>query len=324
MPATVPMLTAVMMAAVPVSVAAAAPTSDADRRAILAEVAATAPEMERAALAIWDYAEQGFQETRSSALLQAQLRAAGFTVQAGVAGMPTAFVARFRTGDGPVIGLLAEFDALPGLAQAALPHREPIAGRDAGHACGHNLLGAATVAAAVAARRWMAANHVAGELRVYGAPAEEGGSGIVFMVRAGLVRDIDAMLHWHPGDRNFASQGRTLANISGTFRFTGIASHAAVAPERGRSALDGVEAMDLMVNQMREHVPQETRIHYVITNGGKAPNVVPETAEVYYYVRHPDRRWYATSSTGWTRPPGARHWAPAPRSASTKSAVFSG
>ncbi len=268
--------------------AAAAPTSDADRRMILAEVAAAEPEMRRAALAIWDYAERGFQERRSSALLQAQLRAAGFTVKAGIAGMPTAFVASFRTGDGPVIGLLAEFDALPGLAQAALPRRAPIAGRAAGHACGHNLLGAAAVAAAVASRRWMVANHVAGELRVYGAPAEEGGSGKVFLVRDGWMRDVDAMLHWHPGDRNSASQGRTLANISGTFRFTGIASHAAIAPERGRSALDGVEAMNMMVNQMREHVPQETRIHYVITNGGKAANVVPETAEVHYYVRHPD------------------------------------
>ncbi len=282
--------TALLLTTMTAMPAAAAPTTDADRTAILADVAAAEPEMTRAALAIWGYAETGFHETRSSALLQAQLKAAGFTIETGVAGMPTAFIARFRNGVGPVIGMLAEFDALPGLAQAAVPRLSPIDGQAAGHACGHNLFGAASVAAAVAVRRWMVANHVAGELRVYGTPAEEGGSGKVFMVRAGSMNDVDAMLHWHPGDRNSASQGRTLANISGKFRFTGIAAHAAIAPDRGRSALDGVEAMDMMVNQMREHVPQETRIHYVITDGGKAPNVVPATAEVYYYIRHPDQR----------------------------------
>lgn len=276
-----------LLAPVPSS---AAPLDAAGRAALLSEVATLGPQMDRAALDIWRFAELGFAEKRSSALLQAQLRAAGFTVEAGVAGMPTAFVARYKSGSGPVIGVLAEFDALPGLSQAAEPVRKPVPGQQAGHACGHNLLGAASVAAAIAVRRWMAANNVAGEIRVYGAPAEEGGSGKVFLVRAGLMQDVGAMLHWHPADRNSASQGRTLANISGKFRFTGIASHASIAPHAGRSALDGVEAMDMMVNQLREHVPQESRIHYIISNGGSAPNVVPETAEAYYYVRHPDQK----------------------------------
>lgn len=274
----------------------AGPLSEADRAGILAEVDRGAPAMARNALQIWSWAEVGFQETKSSGLLQKELKTAGFQVTPGVAGMPTAFVASFRNGakdaDTPVIGILAEFDALPGLSQAAEPARHPLDGI-AGHACGHNLFGAASVAAAIATKNWMVAHGIKGELRVYGAPAEEGGSGKVFLVRSGLTKDVSAMLHWHPGDDYSAMQGHALANVSAKFRFHGLASHAAAAPERGRSALDGVEAMDNMVNMMREHVPQETRIHYIITDGGKAPNVVPDTAEVYYYVRHPDQQQVA-------------------------------
>lgn len=284
-PAT--LLIAALMLASQASSALAGP-SEADRAAILASADGYEPHLRSTALALWGYAELGFQERQSSARLQEELRAAGFTVKAGVAGMPTAFVATYRTGLGPVIGLLAEFDALPGFSQAAEPRKAPLAGVENGHACGHNLFGAASVGAAIAVRRWMEASGVKGEIRLYGAPAEEGGSGKVFLVRAGLMPDVDAMLHWHPADANGASQGRTLASISGKFRFHGVASHAAMAPEKGRSALDGVEALDYMVNMMREHVPQDARIHYVITNGGKAPNVVPDFAEAYYYIRHPD------------------------------------
>jgi len=269
--------------------ALAGPLSDGDRMAIMADVDKGSQALSSTALQIWNYAELGFQEEKSSALLQKELKAAGFKVEAGVAGMPTAFIASFRTGDGPIIGLLAEFDALPGLSQAAAPEHKPQPGVPNGHGCGHNLFGAASVAAAIATKDWMVAHGVKGELRLYGAPAEEGGSGKVFLVRAGLTKDVSAMLHWHPGADYNASQGHALANMSGKFRFHGVAAHAAAAPERGRSALDGVEAMDNMVNMMREHIPQETRIHYVITDGGKAPNVVPDTAEVYYYVRHPDQ-----------------------------------
>ena len=236
---------------------------------------------------IWALAEVGFQEHESSALLQQQLQAAGFTVTAGVAGMPTAFVAEYGRGS-PVIGILAEFDALPGITQDAVPERKPLADRAAAHACGHHLFGTGSVAAAVAVKDWLADTGTAGTLRVYGTPAEEGGGGKVYMVRDGLFRDVHAVLHWHASDRNDASPVTTLANLSAKFRFRGVSSHAARAPERGRSALDGVEAMNHMVNLMREHIEDSTRIHYVITSGGAAPNVVPDFAEVYYYARHGD------------------------------------
>jgi aminobenzoyl-glutamate utilization protein B len=238
---------------------------------------------------IWGFAEVGYQETRSSALLQHQLRDAGFEVKSGVAEIPTAFVASWGSGK-PVIGIIGEFDALPGLSQDTIPARRPLTDGGPGHGCGHHLFGTASTAAAIAVKEWLAAGHRTGTLRFYGTPAEEGGSGKVFMVRAGLFDDVDAVVAWHPGDRNEATSSSSLANINAKFRFHGIASHAAAAPERGRSALDAVESMNYMVNMMREHVPQETRIHYVITNGGKAPNVVPDFAEVYLYARHPDMR----------------------------------
>ena len=237
---------------------------------------------------IWGYAEVGYQETQSSALLQKTLADAGFTVQNNVAGMPTAFTATYGSGKS-VIGILGEFDALPGVSQEAVPELKPIPNQKAGHACGHHLFGTASAAAAIEVKNWLIANKKSGTIRFYGTPAEEGGSGKVYMVREGLFKDVDVVLHWHPGNSNNASPANSLANKTGKFRFYGIASHAAAAPEKGRSALDAVEAMNDMVNMMREHVTQETRIHYVITRGGEAPNVVPAFAEVYYYVRHPRR-----------------------------------
>ncbi len=242
---------------------------------------------------LWEWAELGYQEEKSAALLQEELRDAGFRVEAGVAGLPTAFVASAGRGK-PVVAILAEYDALPGLSQTAAPRREAVVPLGPGHACGHNLFGAGSVAAGVAVRAWLAETNAPGTIRVYGTPAEEGGSGKVYMARAGLFDDVDAVLHWHPSDRNDASPIANLANKSAKFRFRGVAAHAALAPERGRSALDGVEAMNHMVNLLREHVPEATRIHYVITEGGRAPNVVPELAEVFYYVRHPDPELLAT------------------------------
>ncbi len=236
---------------------------------------------------IWSFAEVGYQEHKSSALLQSELEQAGFRVEKGVAGMPTAFVASYGSGK-PIIGILAEFDALAGLSQDSVPERRPRPDVHAGHACGHHLFGTASTAAAVAVKDWLARSGRSGTIRVYGTPAEEGGSGKVYMVRAGLFNDVDAVLHWHPGDRNSANPSTSLANMSGKFRFRGVSAHAAAAPERGRSALDATEAMNHMVNLLREHVPDYTRIHYVITRGGEAPNVVPDQAEVYYYARHPD------------------------------------
>jgi len=255
---------------------------------LLARIDGARATYDEIALKIWNYAEVGYQEVKSSALLQEQLRREGFQVEAGVAGIPTAFVATAGSGS-PVIGVLAEFDALPGLSQEAVPEKKERPGATAGHACGHHLFGAGSVQAAVAVKDWLKSSGRTGTIRVYGTPAEEGGSGKVYLVRAGLFKDVDVVVHWHPGDRNGVTMMPSLANRSGKFRFRGIASHAAGSPERGRSALDGVEAMDHMVNMMREHVPDSTRIHYVITRGGEAPNVVPAFAEVYYYVRSPSR-----------------------------------
>jgi len=243
----------------------------------------------KTALQIWEYAEVGYKENKSAALHVQNLKAAGFTVETGVAEIPTAFVATYGSGS-PVIGILAEYDALPGLSQTAIPEKNPIAGKNAGHGCGHHLFGTASVSAGIAIKELIASGKLKGTVKVYGCPAEEGGSGKVFMVRAGLFNGVDAVIHWHPDDVNAVTTTSALANKSAKFKFYGISAHAAAQPEQGRSALDAVEAMDNMVNMMREHVPQETRIHYIITSGGKAPNVVPDFAEAYYYVRHPKRK----------------------------------
>ncbi len=239
---------------------------------------------------IWDYAEMGFQEDQSSALLQRTLADAGFTIAKGVAGMPTAFTASYGSGK-PVIAIVGEFDALPGLSQAAGdPARHPLKAGAPGHACGHNLLGTASAAAAIGVKEWMIQTKQAGTVRYYGTPAEEGGGGKVYMVREGLLKDVDAAVTWHPGDGNSANPASSLATIAAYFRFYGVASHAAAAPDKGRSALDALESMDYMVNMMREHVPQETRIHYIIRKGGVASNIVPDYAEGEYQARHPDMR----------------------------------
>ncbi len=255
---------------------------------VLARIDASKSTYEDIALKVWGYAEVGYHETKSSGLLQSQLKSEGFEVKAGVAEIPTAFIASYGSGH-PIIGILGEFDALPGVSQEAVPERKERPGSTAGHACGHNLFGAGSIEAAVAVKDWMKATGQKGTVRFYGCPAEEGGAGKVYMVRGGLFDDVDTVLHWHAGDRNMVRETASLANTSAKFRFHGIPSHAAAAPERGRSALKAVEAMDYMVNMLREHVPDSTRIHYVITHGGEAPNVVPEFAEVFYYVRSPSR-----------------------------------
>ena len=240
------------------------------------------------ALKIWDHAELGYQENQSSELLADALEKEGFKIKRGVAGIPTAFTAEYGS-SGPVIGILGEFDALPGLAQTSSPFKE-IANNTSGggHACGHHLFGAASAWASVAIKEWLVKNNVEGTVKFYGTPAEEGGSGKVYMVREGLFDDVDIVLHWHPDDNNSANSRTSNSNKSAKFTFNGISAHAAGSPELGRSALDGVEAMNMMSNMMREHIPQESRMHYVITKGGLAPNVVPDLAEVYYYVRHPE------------------------------------
>ena len=271
------------------AVAAQLPRVAPNTAPMLAALDAGASHYAQVAKQIWDFAEVGYMETKSSALLQSELRTAGFTVTAGVAGEPTAFIAEFGSGK-PVIAILGEFDALPGLSQAVLPERSAVVAGGPGHGCGHHLFGTASTAAAISIKQWMIANHVTGTLRMIGTPAEEGGAGKVYMVRDGVFNDVDAVIAWHPGDANAITGNRSMANISGKFRFHGLSSHAAAAPERGRSALDAVEVMDVMTNYLREHIPDGSRIHYVITNGGKAPNVVPDEAEVYYVARHVDMK----------------------------------
>lgn len=269
-----------------VTVLLALPAGAAEKTDVLDYIESQKSDFSEVARRIWELAEVGYQETESSRLLQQQLSSAGFAVEEGVAEIPTAFIASHGRGR-PVLAILAEFDALPGLSQDTVAERKSRVEGAAGHACGHHLFGTASTAAAIAVKQWLEATGSAGTIRLYGTPAEEGGAGKVYMVRAGLFDDVDAVLAWHPGDTNDASPGQSLANISAKFRFRGLSSHAAGAPDQGRSALDGVEAMNHMVNLLREHVDSASRIHYVITRGGEAPNVVPDFAEVYYYCRHP-------------------------------------
>jgi aminobenzoyl-glutamate utilization protein B len=245
---------------------------------------------------IWSYAETGLQEARSSRELMALLQAHGFVVQEGVAGMPTAFVASYGAGK-PVIGILAEYDALPGLSQEAAPERKARAGVDSGHGCGHSLFGTGSTGAAIAVKQALAASQASGTIRLYGTPAEETGIGKTYMLRDGLFKDADVVLTWHAADATAPGYAYSKANVSVKFRFSGLAAHASMSPHEGRSALDAVELMDSGVNFMREHIRSDARIHYVITNGGGQPNVVPPEAEVWYYIRadkHADvEKYYA-------------------------------
>ena len=236
---------------------------------------------------IWNYAETGYKEFKSAEQWASFLEGEGFKVERGVAGIPTAFVASFGSGS-PVIGMMAEYDALAGMSQDTVPYRKPLVEGANGHGCGHNLLGTGSVAGAVAAAKWLAAGHK-GTVTLFGCPAEEGGGGKAYMMREGVFEGLDAMLDWHPDTRNTVNTSSGLANVQVQFTFSGRSSHASGAPEEGRSALDAVEAFDYMVNLMREHVPSSSRIHYVITDGGKAPNVVPDKASVKYYFRSPSR-----------------------------------
>jgi aminobenzoyl-glutamate utilization protein B len=276
--------------------AAALPTLAAED-GVLAKLAAHADHFGAVSRQIWESPELGFHEKKSSSLLSEELGKAGFMVQEGVAGMPTAFVASWGSGK-PVIAVLGEFDALPGLSQKDVPEKDPIVDGAPGHGCGHNLLGSAAALAVVAVKEEMQVRGLKGTIRYYGTPAEEGGGGKVYMLHAGLLRDVDVVLAWHPGDANRANLRSCMAVIGAKFRFYGIASHAAGSPEKGRSALDGALVMLNAVEFLREHVPEGTRIHYIITNGGAAMNVVPAFAEVSLGARHPDA---ATLAGVWER-----------------------
>lgn len=237
---------------------------------------------------IWDHPETRFEESHSSALLADKLEASGFKVERGVGGMETAFIASFGEGK-PVIALLGEFDALAGLSQkAGCDYPQPVEENGNGHGCGHNLLGTAALGAALAVQAWIEKEGVKGSVRFYGCPGEEGGSGKTFMAREGLFDDVDAALTWHPETFSGMFSNPTLANIQAAFHFKGVASHAAAAPHLGRSALDALTLMNTGANFLREHIIQEARVHYAVTNaGGISPNVVQADAEVLYLVRAP-------------------------------------
>src|SRR5262245_54912698 len=261
--------------------------SDQDRAAVNRKLDERAKHLADIAHQIWEFAEVGYQETKSAALLKEELRAAGFAITDNIGHIPTAFSAKAGSGK-PVIGILGEYDALPGLQQGAVPVKQPTRSTRPGHGCGHNLFGTASAAAAIAVKEWLADRKITGTVCFYGCPAEEGGGGKIYMARAGAFNDCDVVLHWHPGTENRASLKTNLANMTGKFRFKGTAAHASGSPEKGRSALDGVMIFTHAVELLREHVPQTTRIHYVITSGGDAPNVVPAFAEVHLYLRSPD------------------------------------
>jgi aminobenzoyl-glutamate utilization protein B len=238
------------------------------------------------ALKIWEWSEVGYHEERSAALLSGSLETAGFRVERGVAGIPTAFIATIGSGK-PVIAILGEYDALPGLAQENVAQRKPRPGVSAGHACGHHLFGVASASASIALAEKIQSGALHGTLRYYGCPAEEGGSAKAFLVRAGLLNECDAVLHWHPASRNSAGDESSQARIAVKFRFRGKSAHAAGSPEQGRSAVDALELTAHASELLREHTPDFTRIHHIITAGGNAPNVVPDFAEAFYYIRHP-------------------------------------
>jgi aminobenzoyl-glutamate utilization protein B len=237
---------------------------------------------------IWERPEVALRETESSERLQSVLREEGFEIETGVGGIETAFVARYGDAD-PVVGTMGEFDALPGMSQRATAERDPVEPGGPGHGCGHNLFGVGSLGGALAVARAIDRGDLTGSVVFFGTPAEEAGGGKVYMVRDGAFDDVDAIVSWHPGWYNAPSKGSCLANDAFDFTFVGETSHAAAAPESGRSALDAVQLMNTGVEYMREHVSDAVRIHYVVRNGGTAANVVPGEASVEYLVRAPER-----------------------------------
>ncbi|MRG64107.1 amidohydrolase [Rhizobium pusense] len=258
---------------------------------IAAEIEAMKPDFITLSDSIWDFAELKFEERQSAGVLAAALEENGFAVRRGVAGMETAFIGEFGRGK-PVIAFLGEFDALAGMSQVAdVAKVQPREEGATGHGCGHNLLGVGSLMAAIALARHLKANNMPGTVRYYGCPGEEGGSGKTFMVRAGLFDDVDAALTWHPAPFNGVRSTNNLAVLEYFYRFKGVAAHASNAAHLGRSALDAVELMNVGVNFLREHMPQDCRVHYAITDtGGKAANVVQAKAEVLYLIRAPEMR----------------------------------
>ena len=283
------MLLLLALAALPAAAAPKPSPVPKAKAAVLAEVDTLSPELGRLASELWRHSEIALREERSSTALADLLEREGFRVERGVADMPTAFVASFGSGK-PVLGILAEFDALPGIGNEAVPRLEPRKdGVANGHGCGHNLFGPGSAGAAIALKRVMQAHRLPGTVKLFGTPAEETLVGKVYLARDGVFEGLDAALDWHPGTETQVTNesGQALNNF--TVEFSGKAAHGARDPWNGRSALDAVEVMTHAANLMREHLPTSARIHYVIPQGGEAPNVVPAHASVWFYVRDVDR-----------------------------------
>ncbi len=259
------------------------------------------PTMERLASELWQLAELSLQEVKSARRILDILRDEGFAITStGTAGVPTAFIAEWGTGS-PILGVLAEYDALPGLGNAAVSHQEPRGDRVvSGHGCGHNLLGSAAIGAAIALKRLMDEYHIPGTLRVYGCAAEETEGAKIYMAREGLFNGLDAALHWHPGSDAAVTNIRSAATNSVRIEFFGKAAHAGGAPWLGRSALHAAELCAHALNVMREHVEPTARIHYIFEKGGEAPNVVSDYARIRLYMRDIDRT-HVEASTTWIK-----------------------
>lgn len=258
--------------------------TSANKNAAIASVESHAADMVELADTIWAYAETALRETRSAKLLADYAEEQGFRVERGVAGMPTAFVASYGRGR-PIIGIMGEYDALPGLSQKAQSDKAPLEEGAAGHGCGHNLFGAGSLGAAVAIKNLMETGKLQGTIRFYGTPAEESVGGKLYMVRAGLFDDVDVALAWHPSNQTVADTKSSQALVDFVVEFRGHAAHAAYDPWNGRSALDGLELFTHALNMMREHVPPSVRMHYSILEGGDVPNVVPEKALLWCWLR---------------------------------------
>ncbi len=278
-------------AAAPAAPKPAAALSKADLRkkqAAAASIEGRRAELVALADQVWGFAETALRETRSATLLADYAEKQGFRVERGLAGMPTAFVASYGEGR-PVIAVLGEYDALPGLSQQAVAERSPLLAGAPGHGCGHNLFGAASLGAAIAVKELIGAGRLSGTVRFYGTPAEEAVGGKAYMARDGVFKDVDVALAWHPADRTRADMQGGQAIVDLVVEFKGRAAHAAADPWNGRSAVDAVELFTHAVNMMREHVRPTTRMHYTITAGGDVPNVVPETGRVWIWARDFDR-----------------------------------
>ncbi len=254
------------------------------KQAAIQSVERHRPELIELSDRIWAYAEIALEEHRSSKALADYAEQQGFRVERGIAGMPTAFLASFGSGR-PVIGIMGEYDALPGLSQKAQPSKLPLVEGAAGHGCGHNMFGAASLGAAIAIKEQIQAGKLDGTIRFYGTPAEEDIGGKTYMARDGVFDDVDVMLAWHPGDETKADMDSSQAMVDLAIEFRGRAAHAANDPWNGRSALDALELFTHGVNLMREHIKPSSRLHYTIVDGGDVPNVIPEYAKVSLWAR---------------------------------------